>query len=113
MDIDTDGKFYRTVRDNFMWKSGAILEFSSDYGDEGGYIPLNELDAWNATAFNRGTDKSADHEYISAPIVENNINWFEQVYPVKKTEKEGDVGFANTEETTKKYNLEFESINVK
>jgi hypothetical protein len=68
-------KVYRVRKDNFLWKSGAILEFfKSEPYIPGGYRP-NE-DIWDTSPYN-GT------EFISPPVVENNPEWFERVYPVE------------------------------
>jgi len=60
-------KYYRCVKDNFMWKEGAILESSGS-----GYRPIEDL--WNKVEL--GT------EYISDHIIENpdNKDFFERVY---------------------------------
>lgn len=61
-------KYYRVTKDNFLWKEGAILK-----GDDG-YRPIEDM--WDTTKYN-------STEYISAPIIENNPEWFERVYKNK------------------------------
>lgn len=65
-------KYYRVKQDTFLWHKGAILK-DTEKGSNGGYSP--ETDIWDTTEHN-------GNEYISAPIVENNPDWFERVYPV-------------------------------
>lgn len=70
-------KYYRNLKDNFLWDAGAILsdEISSD-----GYMPINDL--WNHTEHN-------GEEYISRRIVEaeDNSDMFERVYPIGDLKK--------------------------
>lgn len=63
-------KYYRVLKDTFIWKEGAILEYSPMLG---GYTPIEDI--WNTTPVNEG-------EYISSRIVEheNNTDTFERVY---------------------------------
>ena len=63
-------KFYRNLKDNFLWQEGAILE---EVSDGSGYAPTDDL--WDTTDDN-------DSEYISSKIVENNPEYFERVYKV-------------------------------
>lgn len=74
-------KYYRVTQDNFLWEKGAILKHSAEndiVSSRGGYSPENDI--WDITEHN-GT------EYISAPIIENNPDWFERVYEVKGVSK--------------------------
>jgi hypothetical protein len=70
-------KYYRNLKDNFLWDAGAIL--SDDCGDDG-YMPINDL--WNHTEKNGS-------EYISRCIVEaeDNSDMFERVYPIGDIKK--------------------------
>ena len=63
-------KYYRTTKDNFLWKKGAILEKTKG---ENGYSPVEDL--WDV-----GDNQD---EYISSFIVENRPDWFERVYKNK------------------------------
>ena len=63
-------KFYRAIKDSFLWKAGAIITASPN-----SYRPIDQTSIWDNTEFN-------GEEYISARIIENNPDWFEQVYPV-------------------------------
>lgn len=60
-------KYYRVLKDTFMWKEGAII---SNGDDSSGYVPIEDI--WNV--FEDQT------EYISHSIIENNSEWFERVY---------------------------------
>lgn len=70
-------KYYRNLKDNFLWDEGAIL---SDEIDANGYQPINDL--WNKTEHN-------GNEYISRGIVEaeENKDMFERVYPIGDIKK--------------------------
>jgi len=102
MQINPSGKYYRVIKDNFMWKAGAILEYDEKMGSKGGYKPLNDLDIWDATGV-------IDGEYISAPIIETNPEWFLRVYST------GDEALSTKEEALKKFNFQFkpDSITIK
>ena len=69
-------KYYRVKKDTFIWEEGAILEYDSSlsFTSHGGYRPIEDI--WDTTEHNGG-------EYISAPIIENNPDWFEKVYKDK------------------------------
>lgn len=71
-------KFYKVLKDNFLWSKDAILQFGLS-GAGNGYRPIHE-DVWDTTKFN-------DEEYISAKIIENNPDWFEPVYEVNLLSK--------------------------
>ena len=64
-------KYYRVIKENFMWEVGAILEHNPSLGHkEGGYEPVE--DVWN---------KQEDQtEYISAYLIEKSPEFFERVY---------------------------------
>ena len=64
-------KYYRVKKENFLWEVGAILQKNNN-GHRSGYSPIEDL--WDKTEHNEG-------EYISAPIIENNPEFFERVYP--------------------------------
>jgi hypothetical protein len=60
-------KYYRVIKDTFMWKEGAILK-----NDLNCYRAIEDI--WNKVELNT--------EYISAHIIENplNVDFFERVY---------------------------------
>lgn len=87
------------MKDSFIWRKGAILEFNEDSGTEGGYSPINDVDVWDTTPFNGG-------EYISSRIVESTPEWFERVYPIA-TDEDDNFVFKTQEETTKAYGDQF------
>ena len=62
-------KFYRVKKDNFLWKTGAILKCNGK-----GYIPIE--DVWDVCGVN-------NDEYISSRIIEHpeSAEYFERVYP--------------------------------
>jgi hypothetical protein len=62
-------KFYKVIKDNFLWEVGAILICKE--GNRG-YVPTNEIWVKN--------EKS--DEYISSGIVENQPEYFKRVYEV-------------------------------
>lgn len=66
-------KFYRVLKENFLWEKEAILEYK-----DGGYRPIDPI-------FIIHEDDST--EYISKGIVENSPDYFERVYPVNLVTK--------------------------
>lgn len=69
-------RYFRCKRDNFLWKSGAILEScSKSNSDASGYVPVDKTTLWDATNHNGS-------EYISSRIIENNPDWFEEVWKI-------------------------------
>ncbi len=62
-------KFYRVVKENFLWEEGAILRLTEPNGD--GYTPIDDL-----------FKKHEGDEYITAEIVEKSPEYFERVYKV-------------------------------
>ena len=64
-------KYYRVIKDTFLWNKGAILELDANKGINGCYMPIEDI--WNV-------NDSVSNEYISAQIVESNPEWFERVY---------------------------------
>lgn len=74
---DMSVKYYRNLKDNFLWLEGAIL---SDENEADGYQPINDL--WDKTEKNGS-------EYISRRIVEaeENKDCFERVYPIGDIKK--------------------------
>lgn len=61
-------KFYRVVKDNFLWGEGAIVK---NNGERGGNVSQDPI--W---------DKIEDcTEYISASIIETSPEYFERMYP--------------------------------
>ncbi len=65
-------RYFRVKKDNFLWCAGAIVEKKEG---EKGYNPVDNTSIWDTTDQN-GT------EYISSKIVENNPEWFEEVYKI-------------------------------
>jgi hypothetical protein len=65
-------KYYRVLKENFLWHVGAILEATESAN---GYTPLDGNSIWDVTDHNGG-------EYISKRIVENFPEYFERVYAV-------------------------------
>lgn len=63
-------KYYRVIKDTFMWETGAILKLDPCLGNNGGYVGIEDI--WN-----KHNDMK---EYISAHIVEQSPEWFERVY---------------------------------
>lgn len=61
-------KYYRCVKDNFLWKKGAILFVDGDQ-----VRPIS--DVWDV-------NEHVDSEYISLPNIVANPEWFERVYKV-------------------------------
>jgi hypothetical protein len=64
-------KYYRVLKDTFLWGEGAIISDANDRGH--GYRPIS--DVWNKTK-----DQT---EYITTNIIEseNNKDYFERIYP--------------------------------
>ena len=60
-------KYYRVLKDNFLWEVGAILEEGRS-----GYQPVDEV-------FCKTEHTS---EYITNGIIENQPEWFERVYKI-------------------------------
>lgn len=73
-------KYYRNLKDNFLWQEGAILSDEKAQGSDGGYSPVTDL--FDKTEANDG-------EYISRRIVEHDDNkdMFERVYPIGDLKK--------------------------
>ncbi len=74
-------KFYKVLKDNFLWSKGAILKQDKNTGREAkcyGYQTIS--DVWDTTDHN-------DNEYISGAIIENNPEWFVRVYPINLVSK--------------------------
>jgi len=59
-------KYYRVIKENFLWETGAILKEDGTY-----YEPIE--DVWNTTKEQR--------EVISLKIIESQPEYFERVYP--------------------------------
>ena len=65
-------KYYRVIKDNFLWENWAILKFNPQlWNGKWGYNPIDDIWAKNSTVWN---------EYITAPIVESNPEFFQRVY---------------------------------
>lgn len=62
-------KYYRVIKDNFLWEDGAILKQNSD---NSGYVPVDDIFC------------KIEHtnEYISKDIIEKSPEYFEKVYKV-------------------------------
>jgi len=71
-------KYYRNLKDNFLWAEGAILSDEAEGGS--GYRAISDL--WDKTEEN-------GNEYISSRIVESedNKDMFERVYPIGDLKK--------------------------
>lgn len=69
-------KYYRVMKDTFMWREGAII---SDEEEQSHYVGIE--DVWDVTE-----DQT---EYISANIIEhpNNSEFFQRVYPTGDEKK--------------------------
>lgn len=65
-------KFYKVVKENFLWHVGAILELNER---QNGYVPYEGSTVWDVSGLN-------EDEYISCRVVESSPEYFEQVYPV-------------------------------
>ena len=65
-------KFYKVVKENFMWQVGAILEHTGSSA----YRPLEENELWCVS------DKAVGNDWVAERIVENSPDYFERVYPV-------------------------------
>ncbi len=63
-------KYYRVIKDNFLWDVGAILKKDND---EKGYTPIDEI----FCKLERNI-----LEYITADIIEDSSEYFERVYGV-------------------------------
>lgn len=68
-------KYYKVIKDNFLWEVGAILKWEAHVEQNDGYAPIE--DVWNKY---KGEDED---EYVSEHIVENSPEYFERVYPSK------------------------------
>lgn len=66
-------KYYKVVKDNFLWVEGAILSNTSANGR--GYVPINGTTLWNKTGH-------SNDEYISSNIIEKCPEYFIEVYPI-------------------------------
>jgi len=64
-------KYYKVIKDNFLWEDGAILCLNSEGSTGEGYSPINDI-----------FKKHECNEYITANIVEESPDYFERVYKV-------------------------------
>lgn len=103
MEVDLQAKYYRAIKDSFLWKEGAILIHDPEQGNRGvgGYAAIS--DVWDA-------NEALGDEYISGDIIEGMPDWFERVYPIKQGEK---ISFTNAESAKKAYSEGFEPIKIK
>lgn len=62
-------KYYKVIKDNFLWEIGAVLENS--VGNGKGYEPIDDI-----------FKKHEGDEYITSHIVENSPDYFQRVYKV-------------------------------
>lgn len=67
-------KYYRVIKENFLWDVGAILEFHSEYFNHGGYRAIHSMFAVQ--------EAEDEDEWITAANVEKNADFFERVYKV-------------------------------
>lgn len=65
-------KYYRVLKDNFLWHAGAILEMTDS---ERGYSPVDGNAIWDYTEHN-------GKEWIYPQIIENCPEYFQRVYPI-------------------------------
>lgn len=63
-------KYYKVIKDNFLWEDGAILTETSD---NEGYRPISDI--YKKSEFD-------NNEYTSSGIVENSPEYFARVYKV-------------------------------
>jgi hypothetical protein len=63
-------KFYKVIKENFLWEVGAILKPASNGR---GYDAQDELYA---------KDEAASNEYVSTAVVEGQPEYFQRVYKV-------------------------------
>lgn len=67
--------YYRAVKDNFIWKKGAIVQYDEENDD---YNIIS--DVWDVVR------KNQDTQIADKRNVENNPEWWERVYAVVKDE---------------------------
>lgn len=65
-------KYYRVLKENFLWQVGAIIECEDN---DNGYSPYDKNSIWDVTEHNGG-------EYICKRVVENCPEYFERVFPI-------------------------------
>lgn len=68
-------KFYKVIKENFMWDLGAVLENSAN--GEKGYYPIDGI--W--------LKREGSDEYISDYIIEKSPDYFQKVYHVNLISK--------------------------
>ena len=61
-------KYFKVIKENFLWDVGCILETISDGG---GYRPIDDI-----------YKKHEGNEYITSHIVENSPEYFQRVFKV-------------------------------
>ena len=64
----TNMKYFKVIKDNFLWETGAILKSNSS-GD--GYVPVDDI-----------YKKHDGNEYITSHIIEESPEYFQRVYKV-------------------------------
>lgn len=62
-------KYYKVIKENFLWEAGAILVDGYDNGK--GYQVIDDI-----------FKKHEAGEYISTEIIENSPEYFERVYKI-------------------------------
>lgn len=62
-------KFYKVIKENFLWDEGAILKLIDDGR---GYAPVDNIFCKHEN----------NDEYISKAIIENSPEYFQRVYAV-------------------------------
>lgn len=62
-------KFYKVIKENFLWEVGAVLKQNSN---SNGYVPVDDI-------YKNHEDSN---EYISAKIIEASPEYFQRVYKV-------------------------------
>ncbi len=65
-------KFYRVLKDNFLWDEEAIISDSAEFGCSGGYVSIDDV----------FTKECVGTEYISRNIIEQSPDYFQRVYPI-------------------------------
>ncbi len=63
-------KYYKVIKENFLWEVGAILQNNANGGE--GFTPIDEI--------YKKHEKS--DEYITANIVEKSPDYFQRVWKV-------------------------------
>lgn len=68
-------RYFKVIKDNFLWLSGAVLAEYNGHASYSGYRPIDNSNIWDYS------DKTAG-EYIHSRVIENCPEYFVEVYPV-------------------------------